>query len=190
MAATGDEVERLRASRRIDWRFLLPEPRLRMVAYAGGPDATMRHPLELFADGIVPIAGDGRAFGDAPPCDLIVLEGIAPEAWDRVLRGARGDWIYVELPRVALRERRRQLRRAVDGLARAGFSDVVPHWHWPTFGRCEEIVPLHSPGAVRLMLMRRRAYGDATKAFVARWLARANRLADVAPDVSLIARHG
>jgi hypothetical protein len=150
----------------------------------------MRQALELFADAVVPIADGERAPGEGPPCDLIVLAGIAPEAWDRVLRGARSGWIYVELPRVALRERRRQLRRALDGLARAGFTHVTPHWHWPTFSRCEEIVPLDAPAAVRLMLGRRRAYGDATKAFVARTLARAGRLADVAPHVSLIARRG
>lgn len=188
MSSVRDELSLLRASRRLDWRFLLPDPRLGVVGHAAATPTNARDALELFAGRLVPL-DPGSFPDDLPTCDLVVLEGISPARWTPLLDHLRsGGWVYAELPRAALPGRGLQLRRAERELTRAGFTDVEAHWHWPGFDTCEEIAALHDDTSLRLMLMRRRAYGHATKALLARLLVWAGLMADVASDVSVIGR--
>ena len=50
---TADPVDRLALARRLDWRFLLADPRLGRVAVAGRPDPELLDALGAFAETIV-----------------------------------------------------------------------------------------------------------------------------------------
>lgn len=148
--------ERLQASRRIDWRFLLPDPTLGAVAVAGRPDPALLFALELFADQVVDLA-EGGAPRDA--FDLVVLVQPSERDFVACLDAVRpGGHVYLEvavgrglaqrlLPPPATRYARR-----IDA---HGFRDVQRHWHWPDFGRRSALLDLDAPAALGYFLRRK-----------------------------------
>ncbi len=62
------------------------------------------------------------------------------------------------------------------------------YWHWPDFASCEEIVPLNDAGAVRLMLARRRVYGERIKFWLGRLLVRMGLFGLLVPCASIVGR--
>lgn len=165
-----------RLTRRLDWRFLLDDPRLGRVAY-GGPDAgALRPALRRDADAVrILPAGSGAAGVDSrggpgeDGVDLAVLH--QPDR--AALRAARdalraGGRLYCEVDRAAGlaallpgRGRRRAtaparallLGDAAGLLRELGFVDVRGHVHHPSFEACREIVPME-PAALALGLRR------------------------------------
>jgi aminoglycoside phosphotransferase (APT) family kinase protein len=195
MATTADRGTLLRASRRVDWRFLLPEPALGRVVCTGACDGDLLESLELLATSVTVLEGwDDRERSTATGSfDLAVL--CAPTRGEvelavSVLRP--GGSVYLEARSVVSGRRLSQL---ASGYARTferlGLEDTQLSWHVPSFSRASAIVPLSEPRAVRSFLRRRRGRMHARLgARLGRLLAGTPLLALTAPHVSLIARRG
>ena len=122
--------------RRVDWRFLLPDPApARSLCLAGG----------LLGEAVASISGRIKTdpnLGDA--CDLVVA--VDPDV--STLRAAQrtlapGAWCYMEwhAPFAAGPRRIRGMLRA------AGFDDVACFWPWPSPTRARFWIPLDRWGA-------------------------------------------
>lgn len=147
----------LDASRRVDWRFLLPDPELGQVAYIGETDPELVRSLMLFSDELNTwrsATGDQQEQSH----DVVVVRNASVDdlqAGYDLLRP--GGWLYVE---VEGRRRRLEARaaRSARGYARAleklGLVDVDAYVHWPDFASCRAIVPLDDAAAVRYGLTR------------------------------------
>lgn len=142
----------LRASRRVDWRFLLPDPELGRVACMGVTDEGLLESLRLFSTELVRWEGRGREQAEAR-YDLVVLRNPRDDDLDsasRLLRPA--GWLYIEVEK-SLRRVEAHASKSARGYARSlrkrGFVDVGTHVHWPDFASCRAIVPLDDAAAVR-----------------------------------------
>jgi Phosphotransferase enzyme family len=128
-----------RLLRRVDWRFLLPAPRVRQaVCFA---DGELRDGLALVAERIVPferaVAGD---------CDLAVVvdpDGPMLEAASAALRP--GGVCYIEWTRFGSGSRRRLAAR----LRAAGLEYPRSYLAWRSRSRAMAWVPLDSANATR-----------------------------------------
>lgn len=148
----------LEASRRIDWRFLLPDPEFRNVAYVGAANDEHLRSLALFCTSLIEVKTfptDGKL---SRQYDVVVVSDPTGE----MLRGAAelvrpGGFLYMEAhglfslarfrPRSGWRNNMRRLRLChpagyVAIAKRLGFIDVQTHWHWPDFETCTKIIPL------------------------------------------------
>jgi hypothetical protein len=182
----------LQASRRLDWRFLLPEPELGRVACVGVDDPDLAESLRLFGSEATVLEAGGPWEGLAPH-DVVVLRNPAGAELAAAVPLLRpGGWMYVEVDgaggRRLLRGRPTALG-SVAALRRLGLVEVQGHLHWPDFRSCGVIVPLGDALAVRLALARRRQNGIARPvARLAPLLAACNLLAVVAPSASVLAQ--
>jgi hypothetical protein len=190
----------LQASRRLDWRFLLPDPRLRQVAYSGPGRGALLDSLRLFSESLVSL--DASLDSAQAQYDLVVVSAPAYPALERAAAAVRpGCFLYVEVHRPfrLLRRRARgtvagapQLRDAADYVAvieRQGFGEVAAYWHWPNFENCAEIVPLDDRAAILLAFARRRSGAAARlKSAFGRGLVRSGLLAWAVPCFSVVGR--
>lgn len=141
-ASASDPLdELLQRSRRMDWRFLLPDPRLGRVVYFGPADDPLRAALADFADAVTD--ADALAPNPPEPFDVAVLRTQPPErlAQARTLLKP-GGVLYVEIQRRAGRDIPWQLRRYAAAAERAGFGEIETFWNWPNFTRCTRILPV------------------------------------------------
>ena len=151
-----DHGTRLDLSRRIDWRFLLPDPRLETVACLGCEDDALRNALPLFSQSVVFFRDAADNFEPGPRFDLVV----ACDPDQRTIESAAallrpGGFLYCEVRRSmsGLSTWSRTPRRTIACFERIGFRDVCAHWHWPNFTDCNAIVPVNDDGAaVRFFL--------------------------------------
>ena len=183
----------LQASRRVDWRFLLPRPRLAATVYIGRRDAALIAALRAHADltilGEAPLPPPGSSF------DLAVLKD-APPGWVRAGRDLvrPGGWVYAELRSVPWRRGpvglgARPVSRWRRAFADAGLTEVTAHWHVPNHDAAAFLVPLGDRGGVRLVL--RRHQGSAAgraKAVVGRVLAAAGLIELAVRHASVLGR--
>jgi len=173
--------------RRVDWRFLLPSPRLGSVVVLGSPEPELLQGLVAVAKRVTvdPEADSAGAY------DLAVLT--SPTHADlalasRLLRP--GGWAYVEVGRAGGRELRSS-RTCAGALRQFGYEGIRRHWHWPSFQACLELVDLDDPGSISMSLARRQASRAATlKAALARTLRRLGMLDRAVPCASVLARWG
>ena len=193
LAAHLDADALLQASRRVDWRFLLPDPNLGRVAYLGPAHGALLGSLRLFSASLaVGEAADGTLH------DVVVAHNPSLDQLRRAAGLVRpGAYLYVEAYGPL---HRRRLRRgpgrwpcfAADyqaAIERLGLAEAVAHWHWPSFEACAEIVPLADPDAMLLALGRRRSgAGARLKSALGRALLRAGLFARLAPCFSVVAR--
>ena len=191
MASTADRGTLLQASRRVDWRFLLPEPALGKVVCAGACDGDLLESLELLATSLTVLEGRDEKSAATGSFDLAVLCAPTSGELERAVSLLRpGGSVYLEA-RSVLRDRR--LSQLARGYARTferlGLEDTQLFWHVPSFSRASAIVPLSEPRAVRSFLRRRRGRMHARLAArLGRLLAGSPLLALTAPHVSLVAR--
>ncbi len=184
----------LRLSRRVDWRFLLPDVELGHVACFGRGDPDLVESLLHFSASLVRLdAPEGRSAVDAPAYDLAVLsDPTLEEIRDAVGILHGGGWLYAEIHNPLARGFRLRRLRFARAYARAleqlGVEEVEVYWHWPDFASCEEIVPLNDAGAVRLMLARRRVYGERIKFWLGRLLVRMGLFGLLVPCASIVGR--
>jgi hypothetical protein len=133
------EVLLNRLLRRVDWRFLLPVPRVqRAVCFA---DGDLREGLALVAERVVPVETAG-----ASDCDLAVVvdpDGPTLEAAAAALRP--GGVCYVEWRRFGSGSRRRLAAR----LHAAGLECPRSYLAWRSPSRAMAWVPLESANATR-----------------------------------------
>jgi hypothetical protein len=189
-----DRLALLEASRRLDWRFLLPYPELDRVAHVGETEPALLEALEAFATSVTVVgAGPTRdqGLGSFP---VVVAAGPTREELDRAIALLRpGGWLYVErrrslLPAGCGRQARaaRIHRRA---LVRRGLDQVTTYWHWPNFAASKWVVPVDDPTAVRYALRRHGGRGRArVLGRLGLVLLRTRLLSRVVPHVSVVAR--
>ena len=187
-----DRYAWLEASRRLDWRFLLPEPELKRVAYGGERDHELLRALAAFGTPTV-LNGADSTLGEGTN-ELVVLVAPTPKELTRAIRLlSAGGWLYLELQGAfsiggRLRGRWRRTRAHLATLEVHGFDGVVVYWHWPTFATSKWIVPLGDPVAVRQALGRHQ--GSARTRLLdglGRLLLRLRLLPRFAPSVSIVA---
>jgi hypothetical protein len=181
----------LQASRRVDWRFLLPEPDLRRVACLAGSDPELVESLLLFSEELHLVESLSGAEVE-PPYDLVVLANPSRDA----LHACSGllspaGWVYLEVDG-SLRGRLRHPSHSAQGYGRAlrklGFVDVATYAHWPDFESCRAIVPLDDAAAVRHGLARGRIKGPRMLTRFAPALATLRQLALFVPCASALGR--
>ncbi len=141
-----EEATRNRLLRRVDWRFLLPDPgagAARIVCFTRGE---LRKAVEL-------IAGELREPGTRPgDNDLAIV--VDPD--DATLAAARtalrdGASLYGEWRSPFL-----TARALTDRLRRAGFSDVRCYRPWPSLGATQAWLPVGSRGPRSYFLLHHR----------------------------------
>lgn len=192
---SGLSGRKLELCRRLDWRFLLPDPHLRHVAYAGSSKRLLEA-LQMFADSVFVFPCDEQQASMRSRFDLIVLN--APSL--KIVQRAGpivtpGGFVYMELGRIGKSSQEGSPRNLAGVLSfarvlwAAGFDDVHAYWHRPGFEDCREIVPLFDRVAMRFVL----APGGAStllhqvKMLTSRWLLNTGLLHHVIPSYSIIA---
>ena len=158
--------------RRVDWRFLLPNPSpAKTVCFATG---ALADAVALISD-VVVTGGDGPT----ADCDLAVTvdpdETTLRAAWDALRPGGS---LYVEWRSCVWGDGAASRR-----LRRVGFRDVSSYWPYPNPARYapQVWVPLESPAALRYFLRQDPALGSV--GFVLRRIGRSLRARLVANHV-------
>lgn len=172
------------AIRRLDWRFLLPDPALGRVACLGRAEGSLAEALRATGTAPTFIAGP-LADAHRAAFDTVVVANPSRESLAAAADLLRpGGWLYAELTGGAGRARR--IARQARGM---GFADVQRHWHWPDFERGTRILPLDNGGALAYALLKgRRGVAGAALAALLRGAQRAGALRWAARHVSLTAR--
>lgn len=185
----------LQASRRLDWRFLFPDPELGHVACLGAVPADLQDSLRLFSESLTPSEQNGEA-GQA---ELIIVHHLSNEKLRLAAERLRpGGYLYAEnkglLPPKLRHLRRMQWRFAVPStcvtaVTQAGFTEVQAHWHWPNFTACTRIIPLDDRGALQYSFVRggRNAKARLRSGF-GRLLLWSGLLKQIVPHFSIVAR--
>ncbi len=153
--SAGEETKRDRqivTARRLDWRFLLPDPLLGHVAYLGVPDPDLQAALDQFSASLQQLPGEPS--GAPQVFDLLVArKATLPEIENALPRLKSGGYLYWEVmrtkpgkmgqfapPRSAFQYR--------SDLSQLGLTDLRLYWHRPNFNRCKEMIPLDRPNAL------------------------------------------
>ncbi len=190
--ALAGYADLLVASRRIDWRFLLPDPELGHVGCSTDADPALQRSCRLFSRSLSVIEGTAAEL-DPASLDVLVLIDPEAEALSRALALLRPDgWVYVEIHGVLTR-RGRRLRRLrfpsdyVAELRRLGLDEVQAYWHWPDFDSCTQILPLSDRAVIRSALVRRQeSRGRSPQVWLARLLLAVRLLSFAVTHASLI----
>ena len=131
----------LEASRRVDWRFMLPDPTLGTVALAGKASQSLWEALSLFSEMLtqvkVPLNPNEFPF----QYDLVVICGSLDQQLASTLELVKpGGFVYIEF-KSSFRGSD-PLAHNVNTLKRWGFTDIRCHWHSPNFEACKRMIPL------------------------------------------------
>ena len=205
-AAAPSRDRSLQAVRRLDWRFLLPEPELGRVVYLGAGEDRLLAALREFSASLAVVPDTNDAAGHGLPdesFDVAVLQAPSPRALARAAALVRpGGYLYCEPARPAAwdgsllgrrrgadAERLRGLPHARLLLREGGFLDLEAHWHYPDFVRCGWIVPVDRAAAAGFLLARagsRRL--TALAVTMGGWIWRADLVARLVPCASFVAR--
>jgi len=187
----------LQASRRVDWRFLLPDPNLGQVAYIGPRRGPLLESLRLFSLSLAVI--ETAPPYDKPPLgyDVVVAHGPTRLALQQAAAWVKpGGFLYVEAYGSFWPSRWLSILKEpwfstppvwTALVRRLGFSVVQAHWHWPNFESCAKLIPLDDEGALLYALTLGRS---GLTAQVGQWLLRGGLLARLAPCFSLVAQRG
>lgn len=154
----------LQLSRRLDWRFLLPEPRLQRVALFDAPQSLLARALQHFSEELAIF--ENADYARATDFDIVVLARPSLTLLTPAMKLlVPGGHLYAEvqhawrwrdehkLPTHALR-----LPKIVDWqaeLSRLGFAQIEAHWHRPTFEQAVQIIPLDDASAMDFVFKRR-----------------------------------
>jgi hypothetical protein len=196
----------LQASRRLDWRFLFPDPELGQVACLGAVPTNLLESLRLFSESLTVLAMDAEVFGTSSE------QNVGPDQYDVVVahqlsidklrlateRLKSGGYLYAEID--GLFSSNGQLRSwknwrlatpasCITAVTRAGFTEAQGHWHWPNFTACTKIIPLNDRGALRFSFVRGGRNAKAKmKSGIGRWLLWSGLLMHIVPRFSVVAR--
>jgi hypothetical protein len=195
---------RLRFARRLDWRFLLPDPQLKRVAYLGPQRKTLVESLELFSESLVILDVSGIEAAVSDQYDLTVAIQPSYKSLCRVAGTLKpASALYVEVVRkLGLRRLLRdllawmtnrswRLGNPFDYLAvieRAGFTEAQLNWHWPNFESCTKIIPLNDDGALDYAFLQGgQSQRARLRAILGRQLKRSGLLFWIIPCFSIVA---
>lgn len=190
----GDRLALLEASRRLDWRFLLPDPELGRVAHVGEAEPALLDALQVFAAGLTVVGGGASSEQEQGSFPVVVAVAPTAEGLDRAIGLLRpGGWLYLERRRSLFPAGRHRRARAAPvhrrALVRRGLDQVTTYWHWPNFAASKWIVPVGDPTAVRYALHQHR--GGRRAQMLRRLglvLLRTGLLGHVVPCVSVVAQ--
>jgi hypothetical protein len=165
----------LQIVRRIDWRFLLPNPHLGRVAYMGLSGDALSGALSQFSESltlIAPIDQVKHTQSNLFDFELVVIRS------QRVADAARahtmlmnGGHLYWEIDRFGgllplhrsmrgegwqTRWALHSLRHYLRALERLGFCNIGIYWHRPSFENCQEMIPLQEQSVLTYVFWRKR----------------------------------
>jgi len=194
--------ENLRLSRRLDWRFLLPQPDLLRVAYFGPAEVSLATALKKFSESFTPMTGSqtARDLNESGGFDIAVLRSPSLKDLERAsILLKPGGGIYVEIEslwaatvryqRNPLAERFQSLKHYLTVLEQHGFVDIEAYWHRPSFERCVEIIPLHDRTTKEFVFSRSSSGLLSQIKFAAgRYTLKSNYLMRLLQSVSVVAR--
>jgi hypothetical protein len=154
--------ERLRSARRIDWRFLLSDPRLHRFSLGGRPDDELRAALDRAILDERGRGGGVRSIGDhAVDAETVVVSGPFDPAELAAASTAAGphDRLVVEIDRSFLRgPDRRSIRAAAGRITRTlrddGWATRI-WWAWPQRTGATAWVATDDQVAIRALMSRR-----------------------------------
>lgn len=200
MTQNDRRVERdgqLQASRRIDWRFLLPRSQLHKVAYLGPDDGLLLQALKQFSESLIVISPPYYTLS-VPSNDsdfnLAVLQSSSLADLGCVTSVLNDNGrLYWEICRTNWQERLRlrHFRDYIAALEHLGFYATQVNWHRPDFDSCLEIIPLDNPTALGYVFSRRPDdMAGQIKLATARSLSQLRLLPRLVPCLSIIARKG
>lgn len=177
MESSADEL--LPMSRRLDWRFLLPDPTLNRVIYVGPESSTLRSALQRFSLDLITEADKAA--------DRAVLVDPTLANFKHVLYLV--DAFYVELHRCSWSIRLNQimLPTAFTRAAhKAGFS-VSTYWHYPDFEAATRIIPMSvaSP-LLNVITKNRHDMKTRIKALGMRWFLESGLLTRTIPCLGVV----
>ena len=134
----------LQQSRRLDWRFCLPSPQLKRVAYWGPDDNSLVESLKLFAQDLIRIDSSTPTSIEV---DLMVLVNPSVREFRHYLNLVHPtEGFYAEVPRHTRTDPSRIVfpyayRHAAKQL---GFQEMDCFWHYPNFEEPTRIIPVSS----------------------------------------------
>jgi aminoglycoside phosphotransferase len=176
-------ADELRHVRRLDWRFLLPDPCLGDVGFLGHDDGLLAGALGREARSLTSIDTDTTAQFDVIVARCAPLASI-PRALELLRPGGHLYW-EVERRQQPLTTPGALLRR----LRRAGFASAAIHWQRPSCRNAVDIVPLSASHLVAAVLQRRSGHASKRALAAAARLLQRVRLVDLAiPSWSALAR--
>ena len=155
--------------RRLDWRFLLPEPNIDSVAVIGTNDEGLLQALQAHYSKVIPL--DQHILSDSQKAlseiDLVIVRSpislndgsiimilqnselvyweIDRKKWLKTIlkKGPASTWSWiVSVPR-QVRMALKSFTHYSDLLQAAGFKNIQATWHRPGFGDCLELIPLN-----------------------------------------------
>jgi len=189
---------RLQTSRRIDWRFLLPFPKLRRVAYLGPEGGALLLSVKQFSGSLTIISSSdpaNYASENHSSFELVVLHSPSVADLDKAKTFVMpGGYLYWEIDRRQTWKGHRLLRHFrhyVVHLERLGFCNIQVNWHRPNFELCLEIIPLDDPLALGYVFSRRPSnlLGQ-IKLATGRYLVKTHLFARLVPCLSVVACKG
>jgi hypothetical protein len=153
----------LQVSRRLDWRFLLPNPDLGRVAYLGPEEDSLVDALHLFCHTLTQISSSQLSATGLNDFDLVVITNPSNQSLELGAQRVKpGGYLYVETygwsravkPRVYIKYCYDFFRlgespgqpwspphiRTV--IRMFGFQKINTFWHWPNFESCTRIIGL------------------------------------------------
>lgn len=145
-------------ARRIDWRFLLPNPELKQVLLVGAAESALAAALERFCETLTVVAPQHLTAAKenlSLPFDLVVVSApdktLIPPVLPLLKTGGTLYWEVQRNRKTLLRGSRngyRSARRYAAYLQSLQLREVDLHWHRPNFGGCLEIIPLNRSRAL------------------------------------------
>lgn len=196
----------LQASRRLDWRFLLPDPSLERVAYVGPRNGEMATSLKLFANTLKVFSGSEVHSGDYTRYDVVVVTNPAYHELRLATDLVRpGGYLYVEScsPFTSRQQLGRLVTRAVlqrprlwnprdhiKVLKQLGMDKAEAYWFWPNCEAATKIIPLHDPAALsQAFALDKRGKGRKGRltALGKRWLMQSTLLGTFVPYYGIVA---
>lgn len=151
---------RLARVRRVDGRFVLPDPAAGPVLIWGDAPAGL---AAAWAAAGAQVLRQAVVDAEAAPAVVVVPVRAAPRRGvrplrppaalgDAVARLAVGGWLVVEVAGLWRRPAAPEAWAAV--LRGHGLADAAAFLHWPSFEACSQIVPAGEPGPLRWALER------------------------------------
>jgi hypothetical protein len=197
LAETGASGRALQLCRRLDWRFLLPDPQLRNVCYSGEPSELLSA-LQMYSESLTVFSAE-RAGPVYPAFDTVVLRYPSLEMVEAAGRMTKPEGnVYIELlgglERIGSRAITSQgfagLMKYARALWNLKFDDIQAYWHRPGFESCQEIVPLFDRVSTSFVLSRGSPANlvREAKLIASRCLMKTGILPHIVPCYSMIAQ--